>query len=125
MRLPQKGKQPRNNRAPAKGDRVPSDSGRMVLIDDGRPLVDVAIAALIPDAEDSAQIAAGYFDGRSPTEHELDLIATARRARGLAHVAFFIHRQVDGDHGALDQIRLGVDLLLRAERRWPALRAAI
>jgi hypothetical protein len=26
---------------------------------------------------------------------------------------------------ALDQIRLGVNLLLRAEQRWPALRAAI
>jgi len=89
------------------------------------PLVDVAIAALIPDVEDSAQIAAGYFDARSPTEHELDLIATAQRARGLGHIAFFIDRHVDGDHGALDQIRRGVDLLLRAEQRWPALRAAI
>ena len=89
------------------------------------PLVDVAIAALIPGVEDSAQIAAGYFGARSPTEHELDLIATAQRARGLGHVAFFIHRHAGGDHGALDQIRLGVDLLLRAEQRWPALRAAI
>jgi Ser/Thr protein kinase RdoA (MazF antagonist) len=89
------------------------------------PLVDVAIAAMVPDVEDSAQIAAGYFDARCPTEHELDLIATAQRARCLGHVAYFIHRHVDGDHGALDQIRLGVDLLLRAEQRWPALRAAI
>jgi Ser/Thr protein kinase RdoA (MazF antagonist) len=89
------------------------------------PLVDVAIAALIPEVEDSAQIAIGYFGARAPTEHELDLIATAQRARALGHVAFFIGRHVDGDHGALDQIRLGVDLLLRAEQRWPALRAAI
>lgn len=89
------------------------------------PLVDVAIAALIPDVEDSAQIAAGYFGARSPTEHDLGLIATAQRARGLGHVAFFLDRHADGDHGALDQIRLGVDLLLRAEQRWPALRAAI
>jgi len=43
----------------------------------------------------------------------------------VGHVAFFIHHHIDGDHGALDQIRLGVDLLLRAEQRWPALRAAI
>ena len=80
-----------------------------------------------PDSgvEDSAQIAVGYFGARSPAEHELDLIATAQRARGLGHVAFFIGRHADGDHGALDQIRLGVDLLLRAEQRWPALRAAI
>ena len=42
-----------------------------------------------------------------------------------AIAAFFIDRHVDGDHGALDQIRLGLDLLLRAEQRWPALRAAI
>jgi len=89
------------------------------------PLVDVAIAALIPGVEDSAQIAAGYFGARSPAEHELDLIATAQRARSLGHVAFFIDRHADGNHGALDQIRLGVDLLLRAEQRWPALRAAI
>jgi Ser/Thr protein kinase RdoA (MazF antagonist) len=89
------------------------------------PLVDVAIATLIPDVEDSAQIAAGYFGARSPAEHELDLIATAQRARGLGHVAFFIDRHADGDHGALDQIRLGIDLLQRAEQRWPALRAAI
>jgi Ser/Thr protein kinase RdoA (MazF antagonist) len=89
------------------------------------PLVDVAIATLIPQVKDSAQIAAGYFGARSPTEHELDLIATAQRARGLGHVAFFISRHADGDHGALDQIRLGVELLLRAEQRWPALRAAI
>ena len=89
------------------------------------PLVDVAIAALIPEVKDSAQIAIGYFGARSPTEQELDLIATAQRARALGHVAFFIHRHVDGDHGALGQIRLGVNLLLRAEQRWPALRAAI
>jgi len=89
------------------------------------PLVDVAIATLIPDVEDSAQIAAGYFGARSPTEHELDLIATAQRARGLGHVAFFIDRHADGDHGALDQIRIGLDLLQGAEQRWPALRAAI
>ena len=89
------------------------------------PLVDVAIATLIPEVEDSAQIAVGYFGARSPTEHEFDLIATAQRARGLGHVAFFIRRHVDGDHGALDQIRLGAGLLLRAEQRWPALRAAI
>ena len=89
------------------------------------PPVDVAIATLIPGVEDSAQIAAGYFGARSPTEHDLDLIATAQRARGLGHVAFFVDRHADGDHGALDQIRLGVDLLLRAEQRWPALRAAI
>jgi len=89
------------------------------------PLVDVAIAALIPGVEDSAQIAAGYFGARSPAEHELDLIATAQRARGLGHIAFFVDRHAEGDHGALDQIRLGVDLLLRAEQRWPALRAAI
>ena len=89
------------------------------------PLVDVAIAALIPEVEDSAQIAIGCFGARAPTEHELDLIATAQRARALGHVAFFIGRHVDGDHGALDQIRLGIDLLLRAEQRWPALRAAI
>jgi homoserine kinase type II len=89
------------------------------------PLVDVAIAALIPDVEDSAQIAVGYFGARSPAGHELDLIAAAQRARALGHVAFFIHRHVEGDQGALDQIRLGVDLLLRAEQRWPALRAAI
>jgi homoserine kinase type II len=89
------------------------------------PLVDVAIAALIPEVKDSAQIAVGYFDARSPTEHELDLIATAQRARALGHVAFFLGRHVDGDHGAPDQIRRGVDLLLRAEQRWPALRAAI
>ena len=89
------------------------------------PLVDVAIAALIPGVEDSAQIAVGYFGARSPTEHDLDLIATAQRARGLGHVAFFIDRHADGDHGALDQIRIGLDLLLRAEQRWPALRAAI
>ncbi len=88
-------------------------------------LVDVAIAALIPEVEDSAQIAVGYLDARSPTEHELDLIATAQQARGLGHVAFFIRRHVDGDHGALDQIRRGVGQLLRAEQRWPALRAAI
>jgi Ser/Thr protein kinase RdoA (MazF antagonist) len=48
------------------------------------PLVDVAIAALIPEVEDSAQIAIGYFGARAPTEHELDLIATAQRARALA-----------------------------------------
>jgi homoserine kinase type II len=89
------------------------------------PLVDVAIAALIPDVGDSAQIVVGYFDAISPTERELDLIATAQRARGLGHVAFFLHRLVDGDHGALDEVRLGVDRLLRAEQRWPALRAAI
>jgi Ser/Thr protein kinase RdoA (MazF antagonist) len=89
------------------------------------PLVDVAIAALIPEVRDSAQIAAGYFGARSPAEHELDLIATAQQARGLGHVAFFLRRHADGDHGALDQIRLGVDLLLRAEQRWLALRAAI
>jgi homoserine kinase type II len=89
------------------------------------PLVDLAIATLIPDVEDSAQIAVGYFDARSPTEHELDLIATAQRARSLGHVAFFLHRHADGDHGALSQIRLGVDLLMRAEQRWPALRTAI
>ena len=62
---------------------------------------------------------------RSPAAHELDLIATAQRARTLGHVAFFLGRHADGDHGALGQIRLGVDLLLRAEQRWPALRAAI
>jgi len=89
------------------------------------PLVDVAIATLIPGVDDSAQIAAGYFGARSPTEHELDLIATAQRARGLGHVAFFIDRHADGDHGALDQIRIGLDLLQRAEQRWPALRATI
>jgi homoserine kinase type II len=89
------------------------------------PLVDVAIATLTPDVKDSAQIAAGYFGARSPAADELDLIATAQRARTLGHVAFFIHRHVDGDHGALDQIRLGVNLLRRAEQRWPALRAAI
>jgi Ser/Thr protein kinase RdoA (MazF antagonist) len=89
------------------------------------PLVDVAIAALIPEVEDSAQIAVGYFGARSPTEQDLDLIATAQRARALGHVAFFIGRHVEGDHGALDQVRLGVDPLLRAEQRWPALRAAI
>jgi Ser/Thr protein kinase RdoA (MazF antagonist) len=89
------------------------------------PLVDVAIAALIPDVEDSAQIAVGYFGARSPAEHELDLIATAQRARALGHVAFFLGRHAAGDHGALDQIRLGAGLLLRAEQRWPALRAAI
>jgi Ser/Thr protein kinase RdoA (MazF antagonist) len=89
------------------------------------PLVDVAIATLIPGVEDSAQIAAGYFGARPPTEHELDLIATAQRARGLGHVAFFLDRHADGDQGALDQIRLGADLLVRAEQRWPALRAAI
>jgi homoserine kinase type II len=89
------------------------------------PLVDVAIAALIPQVQDSAQIVVGYFGARSPTEHELDLIATAQRARALGHVAFFIGRHADGDQGRLDQIRLGVDLLLRAEQRWPALRAAI
>jgi Ser/Thr protein kinase RdoA (MazF antagonist) len=89
------------------------------------PLVDVAIAALIPEVEDSAQIVAGYFGARAPAEHELDLIATAQRARTLGHVAFFLGRHADGDHGALDQIRLGVDLLLRAEQRWPALQAAI
>jgi homoserine kinase type II len=89
------------------------------------PLVDVAIAALIPEVKDSAQIAAGYFGGRSPAEHELDLIATAQRARALGHVAYFLGRHADGDHGALDQIRLGAGLLLRTEQRWPALRAAI
>ena len=89
------------------------------------PLVDVAIAALIPEVKDSAQIAVGYFGSRTPAEHELDLIATAQQARGLGHVAFFLHRHIDGDPGAFDQIRLGVDLLLRAEQRWPALRAAI
>ena len=89
------------------------------------PLVDVAIATLIPGVEDSAQIAVGYFDARCPTERELELIAIAQRARGLGHVAYFLHRHVDGDLGALGQIRLGVDLLLRAEQRWPALRAAI
>ena len=89
------------------------------------PLVDVAIAALIPEVEDSAQIAVGYFGAQRPAEHELDLIAAAQQARGLGHVAFFLHRHVDGDHGALDQIRLGVDLILRAEQRWPELRAAI
>lgn len=89
------------------------------------PLVDVAIATLIPGVEDSAQIAAGYFGGRSPAEHELDLIATAQRARTLGHVAYFLGRHSDGDHGALGQIRLGTDLHLRAEQRWPALRAAI
>jgi Ser/Thr protein kinase RdoA (MazF antagonist) len=89
------------------------------------PLVDVAIATLIPEVGDSAQIAVGYFGTRPPAEHELDLIATARRARALGHVAFFIGRHADGDHGAAGQIRLGVDLLLRAEQRWPALRAAI
>src|SRR5438045_3943149 len=45
------------------------------------PLVDVAIAALTPEVEDSAQIAVGYFGARSPAEHELDLIAAAQRAR--------------------------------------------
>ncbi|HEX6858457.1 MAG TPA: hypothetical protein VF204_24425, partial [Streptosporangiaceae bacterium] len=89
------------------------------------PLVDVAIAALIPEVQDSAQIAAGYFGARSPAEHELDLIATAQRARALGHVAFFTGRYAGGDHGALGQIRLGAGLLLRAEQRWPALRAAI
>jgi len=89
------------------------------------PLVDVAIAALIPGVEDSAQIAAGYFGARPPADHELDLIATAQRARTLGHVAFFLGRHAGGDHGALGQIRLGVDLLLRAEQRWPALRGAI
>jgi Ser/Thr protein kinase RdoA (MazF antagonist) len=89
------------------------------------PLVDVAIAALIPEVEDSAQIAAGYFGARPPAEHELDLIATAQRARALGHVAFFLGRHADGDHGALDQIQVGVDLLLRVEQRWPALGAAI
>ena len=89
------------------------------------PLVDLAIAALIPGVKDSAQIAVGYFDARSPAEHELDLIATAQRGRALGHVAYFIHRHAGGDHGAPDQIRRGVDLLLRAEQRWPALRAAI
>ena len=89
------------------------------------PLVDVAIAALIPGVEDSAQIVAGYFGGRSPAEHELDLIATAQRARTLGHVGFFLGRHADGDHGAADQIRLGADLHLRAEQRWPALRTAI
>jgi len=89
------------------------------------PLVDVAIAALIPEVEDSAQIAVGYFGARSPTEQDLDLIATAQRARALGHVAFYLGRHADENHGALDQIRLGVDLLLRAEQRWPALRAAI
>jgi Ser/Thr protein kinase RdoA (MazF antagonist) len=89
------------------------------------PLVDVAIATLIPEVKDSAQIVVGYFGARSPTEHELDLIATARRARSLGHVAFFLHRHLDGDQGAVHQIRRGVELLLRAEERWPALRAAI
>ena len=89
------------------------------------PLVDVAIATLIPEVQDSAQIAAGYFGARPPAEHELDLIATAQRARALGHIAFFIGRHAGGDHGALDQIRLGAGLLLRAEQRWPALRAAI
>ena len=89
------------------------------------PLVDVAIAALTPGVKDAAQIAAGYFGPRSPAEHELDLIATAQRARALGHIAYFLHRHADGDHGAFGQIRLGVNLLLRAEQRWPALRAAI
>jgi Ser/Thr protein kinase RdoA (MazF antagonist) len=88
-------------------------------------LVDVAIATLIPEVADSAQLVAGYFGARPPADDELDLIATARRARALGHVAFFIGRHADGDHGAAGQIRLGVDLLLRAEQRWPALRAAI
>lgn len=89
------------------------------------PPVDMAIAVLIPEVKDSAQIALGYFGPRSPAEHELDLIATAKRARALGHVAYFMGRHAGGDHGALGQIRLGVDLLLRAEQRWPALRAAI
>lgn len=89
------------------------------------PLVDVAIATGIPGVEDSARIAAGYFGARAPAEQELGLIATAQRARALGHVAFFLGRHADGDHGAAGQIRLGVDLLLRAEQRWPALRAAI
>jgi Ser/Thr protein kinase RdoA (MazF antagonist) len=89
------------------------------------PLVDVAIATLIPGVEDSAQIAVGYLGARSPAEHQLDLIAAAQRARALGHAAFFLGRYGDGDYGALGQIRLGVDLLLRAEQRWPALRAAI
>ena len=49
----------------------------------------------------------------------------AQLVHGDWHIAFFIDRYADGDHGALGQIRLGVDLLLRAEQRWPALRAAI
>jgi len=89
------------------------------------PLVDVAIATLIPEVKDSAQIAAGYFGARPPAEHELDLIATAQRARVLGHVAFFLGRHAGGDAGAADQIQLGAGLLLRAERRWPALRATI
>lgn len=80
---------------------------------------------MIPEVGDSAQIVGGYFGARPPAGHELDLIATAQRARALGHVAFFTGRHADGDHGAAGQIRLGVDLLLRAEQRWPALRAAI
>src|SRR5262249_24865965 len=89
------------------------------------PLVDVAIAALIPEVGDSAQIVAGYFGARSPAEQELDLIAAAQPAHALGHVAYFLGRPADGGHGAAGQIRAGADLLLRAEQRWPALRAAI
>jgi len=89
------------------------------------PLADVAIAALTPGVADSAQIAAGYFGARSPADHELDLIATAQRARALGHIAFFLGRHASGDPSAAGQIRAGAGLLLRAEQRWTALRAAI
>ncbi|HLK13729.1 MAG TPA: hypothetical protein VKT78_02905, partial [Fimbriimonadaceae bacterium] len=80
---------------------------------------------LIPEVEDAARIVLGYGGSQSPNENELDVIATAQRARALVHVAYFIRRHIDGDRGAFDQIRLGADLLLRAEQRWPTLQAAI
>ena len=102
------------------------DSHLLVSVRDGAAAADSAAEVLPrPEVGDSAQIAVGYFGARPPAEHELDLIATARRARALGHVAFFIGHHADGEHGAAGQIRLGVDLLLRAEQRWPALRAAI
>jgi homoserine kinase type II len=88
-------------------------------------LVDVAIAVMIPEVEDSAQIVLGYFGSRLPTDDELNVIAIAQQARALGHIAYFIRRFIDGDLGALDQIQLGTDRLLHVEQRWPTLEAEI
>jgi Ser/Thr protein kinase RdoA (MazF antagonist) len=88
-------------------------------------LVDVGIATMIPEVADSAEVVLGYFGSRLPTDHELDVIAGAQRARALSHIAYFISRYFDGDNIALDQVRLGADRLLLAEQRWPTLRTAI
>ncbi len=88
-------------------------------------LVDLAIATMIPEVADSAEIVLGYLGSRAPADFELDVIGIAQRARALGHIAYFISCHINGDDVAFEQVRLGADRLLLTEQRWPTLEAAI